>query len=70
VKWKTVDCGAWPELVERWSCFRVEDDPKRLVVDPDAISPELVRLVEDSLGRDDLANQVVGTAETPRGGSR
>ena len=70
LKWKTVARDAWPELVERWAAFRVEDDPKRLVIEPDEISPELARLVEDSLERDDLANQVVGAAATLGGGSR
>ena len=70
VKWKTVAQDAWPELVKRWACFRVEDNPKRLVIDPDEISPELARLVEESLGRDDLANQVVGRGSNNEGGSR
>jgi hypothetical protein len=70
VKWKTVDCGTWPGLVDRWSYFRVEDDPKRLVVEPDVISPELARLVGDSLGRDDLASQVVGAGASQGSGRR
>jgi hypothetical protein len=43
LKWKTVARDVWLDLVEQWSCFRVEDDPKRLVVDPDEISSELAR---------------------------
>jgi hypothetical protein len=70
LKWKTIVRDAWPELVERWPCFRVDDDPKRLVIAPEDVPPELARLVEDSLDRDDLANQVVGATASVWGGSR
>ena len=70
LKWKTVARDAWPALVERWPAFRIEDDPKRLVIEPDAVSPELARLVEESLGRDDLANRVVGVTATEGGGGK
>jgi hypothetical protein len=44
-------CGGWPEAA---------------VVDPEEISPELARLVEESLGRDDLVNQIVGPGSSKR----
>jgi hypothetical protein len=68
--YKTVNEDAWGKLTKRWPCFSVKDDPKRIVVDPDGITPELARLVEDSLGRDDLANQVVVGDSSSGGGSR
>jgi len=70
LKWKTVARDAWPDLLERWPCFRVEDDPKRLVIEPNAVSSELARLVEESLGREALANRVVGATATEGGGRR
>lgn len=60
LKWKTVAEDAWRELVEEWPCFEIDDDPKQLKVDPEAISRDLLQVVERSLDRDDLANRVVG----------
>ena len=68
--YKTVNEDAWGKLTGRWPCFSVREDPKRIVVDPERITPELARLVEDSLGRDDLANQVVVGDSSSGGGSR
>ncbi|WP_075938159.1 hypothetical protein [Halosegnis longus] len=63
LKWKTVAKDAWPALVEEFPCFRIEnpdDGSKRLTVNPSEIPPELARVVERSLERDDIANRVVG----------
>jgi regulator of replication initiation timing len=52
---------AWDALESRWDELRVqdpEDKDKRLVVDVDDLTEELVGIVEEDLGRDDLTNRV------------
>lgn len=70
--WKTIHDDAWRELEQRWPAFRIDDaeSGKRLVADGEAITPELVRLVSDSLSDQTLANQVVGGSEGIAGGGR
>ena len=70
--WKTVHDDAWRKLVQRWPAFTIEDadDAKRLTIHREDVSGELAQLVAESLGQDNLANQVVGggssTAEVSR----
>lgn len=62
LKWATVD-EAWKDLVRRWDAFVVDDtgDVKTLTLNSvDDVSDALVGVVEESLGRDDLANRFVG----------
>jgi hypothetical protein len=61
LNWQTVVDG-WEELLLEWDCFEIREDPKELTVEL-PLSSELVRVVERSLGRDDLAKRLLDGAE-------
>jgi len=62
LKWATID-EAWKDLVRRWDAFVVDTsgDVKTLTLSSlEDVDDALVGVVEESLGRDDLANRFVG----------
>jgi regulator of replication initiation timing len=59
VDYRTV-YNAWDALAEKWQgVFRLDEraDPKRIVVDRDDLTADLVALVEEDTGRDDLSER-------------
>ncbi|ELZ87484.1 hypothetical protein C453_03999 [Haloferax elongans ATCC BAA-1513] len=66
--WQSVD-DAWNELVSSFDAFYIDDsgEEKRLTVNPELLDGSLVRTVERSVGRSDLAKRLVGDAETDGG---
>jgi hypothetical protein len=66
LRWQTVR-DAWDALVSSWRIFRIDEDnePTRLVVDREDLRDhdDLVGVVAESLGRDDLAKRLVGGSE-------
>ncbi|WP_410765797.1 hypothetical protein [Haloferax sp. DFSO60] len=66
--WQSVD-DAWKELVSTFEAFHVDDsgDEKRLTVNPELLGGSLVRTVERSVGRSDLAKRLVGDSKSDGG---
>ncbi|AKU06510.1 hypothetical protein [Haloferax gibbonsii] len=68
LRWQSVD-DAWTDLVSSFEAFHVDEsgEEKRLTVNPELLTGSLVRTVERSVGRSDLAKRLVGDSETAGG---
>lgn len=61
---------AWDDLTMEWGAIIVtdgEDGAKRAIIKHEALTRELVAVVEDDLGRDDLTKELISRRETGGG---
>lgn len=61
---------AWYDLAQRWDAIAVtegEDGTRRAKLQRDAVTRELVAVVEDDLGRDDLTKRLISRKITEEG---